>query len=146
MLKIYPNDSRAKGTKTGTHDNTALSMDADEDTMPPPPKKLSLRQRITEVYEKRVAETKAVKPGGTTRVTPGEQLEITQYTEHVETPSDPLEDPVKIDDAPTTTTTSDITGIEQASPTGGDSSSSSSEGSSCNEGDTSSNSSTGGDE
>ena len=53
------------------------------------------------MYEKRVAETKAVKPAGTTRVTPGEQLVVTQYDEHVETPADPLEEPVKLDDAPT---------------------------------------------
>ena len=93
-------------TKTGGHDNTAISMDGDTDeeaNMPPPPKKLSLRQRITEVYEKRVAETKAQRPVDATQVTPSAQLKIEAYTEHVAGPVEPLEKPVTLDDAPTVT-------------------------------------------
>ena len=50
--KVKAEAEIAKGTKTGGHDNTVVSMDSDEETMLPPMKKLSLRQRITQVYKK----------------------------------------------------------------------------------------------
>ena len=72
------------GTKTGKHDNTVVSMegdrDSDEETMPPPIKKPSLRQRITEAYEKRVEETKAQR-GTATTITPSAQLTVEKCTE-----------------------------------------------------------------
>ena len=69
------------GTKTGIHDNTAVSME-DEETSPPPIKKMSLRERITEVYEKRVAETKASR-GSDTVVIQSAQLEVKPHKAHI---------------------------------------------------------------
>ena len=77
-------------------------MDSDEDTTQPPAKKITLRQRITQVYEKRVAETKASRPASDDKkTTQSDQLKVEQYSEHIETPFDPLDSPVTLDDAPT---------------------------------------------
>ena len=89
-------------TKTGEHDNTVVSMDStDDETTPPPIKKISLCQRITQVYEKQVAETKASRPDDQTRTTPSAQLDVVKYAEHVEGPTDPLEAPVTLDNVQT---------------------------------------------
>ena len=104
LEKAKAEADKAIKTKTGTHDNTVVSMDSDEDTdnMPPPPKKLSLRERITKVYDQRVADTKAKRPPGAPQTTSSE-IKVVPYTEHVEGPLDPLEQPVTLDNAPTVT-------------------------------------------